>query len=352
MTTPRQLSYHRSVPIQSVFTYLAEYVRTDLEIDRYGKGEVIENFEKEIADLLGKAAAVFMPSGTMCQQIALRIWCDRKGSPLVAFHPTCHLEIHEQKAYAHLHGLAAILVGAPDALMTLDDLNKLDRFPAALLLELPQREIGGQLPDWETLLAMVRWARERDIALHLDGARLWECQPYYRRSYAEIATLFDTVYVSFYKILGGIAGAVLAGPQDVIEEARLWQKRHGGNLISLYPFVLSAKKGLAEKLSQIPAYCAKAQEITHALHGLPELRIVPYPPPTNMAHLILQGDKDRLMEAAKEVMEEMNLRLFGWLRDTPEPDQFGMEFVAGDATLELEAAEVVEAFQALFAKIR
>ena len=65
--------------------------------DRYGEGALIGAFEARVAALLGKPAAVFMPSGTMAQQIALRIWSDRRGTRTVAFHPTCHLEIHEQK---------------------------------------------------------------------------------------------------------------------------------------------------------------------------------------------------------------------------------------------------------------
>ena len=151
----------------------------------------------------------------MAQQIALRIWADRQRSPTVAFHPTCHLEIHEQKGYELLHGLHGRLVGERSRLLTLDDLRATPGPLAALLLELPQREIGGQLPSWSDLEAQVAWARERGVAVHMDGARLWESGPFYERSYAEIAALFDSVYVSFYKGIGAIAGAALAGPADV-----------------------------------------------------------------------------------------------------------------------------------------
>ena len=72
--------------------------------------------------------------------------------------------------------------------------------------------IGGALPAWDDLVAMVAWAREQHMITHMDGARLWESQPFYGRDYAAIAALFDTVYVSFYKILGGICGAMLLGP--------------------------------------------------------------------------------------------------------------------------------------------
>jgi threonine aldolase len=167
----------------------------------------------------------------MAQQIVLRAHADRSHSLHVAFHLTCHLEIHEQKGYQLLHGLYGVLVGSPYRLMTLDDLKTVKEPLAALLLELPKREIGGQLPTWDELTTIVNWARARNIVLQLDGARLWECQPFYQRSYAEIAGLFDTVYVSFYKILGGITGAMLLGPEEVIAEARIWQRRQGGNLV-------------------------------------------------------------------------------------------------------------------------
>src|SRR6516225_4153593 len=65
--------------------------------DRYGEGPLINDFECEVASLLGKEAAVFLPSGTMAQQIALRIWADQRQTRMVAFHPTCHLELHEEK---------------------------------------------------------------------------------------------------------------------------------------------------------------------------------------------------------------------------------------------------------------
>jgi threonine aldolase len=178
---------------QAVLADLAAYTDSALLPDLYGQGDLINDFEKQVAELLGKPAGVFMPSGTMAQQIALRIHADRAHTPHVAFHPACHLEIHEQKGYQLLHGLHGVLAGSPQRLLTLDDLKKVAERLAVLLLELPQREIGGQLPGWEELTAIVEWAREQHIALHLDGARLWECQPFYQRSYAEIAGLFDTV---------------------------------------------------------------------------------------------------------------------------------------------------------------
>ena len=231
---------------------LADATGEDERSDRYGSGERIERLEQRVAALLGKEAAVFMPSGTMAQHIALRIWSERRGIGTVAFHPTCHLELHEEKGYARLHGLHGRLVGDPNRLITLADLERIREPLAALLLELPQREIGGQLPAWDDLRAQIAWARERTIAVHLDGARLWEAQPFYDRPHAEIAALFDSVYVSFYKGLGGMAGAALAADADVVAEARVWQRRHGGNLVTMHPYVVAAETALDTRLERLP----------------------------------------------------------------------------------------------------
>ena len=332
---------------QQVLRELAAIADPELEADHYGQGEIINRFERDIAALLGKEAAVFMPSGTMCQQIALRIWANRRGTHNVAFHPKSHLEIHEEHAYQRLHGLNAILVGSPDHLLTLNDLKAIAEPIGALLLELPQREIGGQLPTWEALNEIIAWAREREIPIHLDGARLWECQPFYKREYAEITALFDTVYVSFYKVLGGIAGSILAGPEDFIAESRVWQRRHGGNLIHLYPYVLSAQHGLNKRLGCMEAYHLKAMEIAAALSAFPQIKIVPNPPHTNMMHVFIEGEREALEAAALAIAKETGVRLFFRLTPTALPMYQKFELVVGEATLDLSIAEIVTLFHTL-----
>ena len=344
----RFLRYHYPQTPRQVFSTLAETADEELEVDHYGQGKLINSFENEIADMLGKEAAVFMPSGTMCQQIALRIWSERNRLPRVAFHPTCHLEIHEQSGYRRLHHLESVLVGSNDRMFTLDDLKKVAEPISALLIELPQREIGGQLPTWDELNAMIEWAREKGIAIHMDGARLWECQPYYDRSYAEIAGLFDSVYVSFYKILNGIAGAVLAGPEDFIAEASVWQRRHGGNLVHLYPYVLSAKQGMATHLECMEAYHEKAISVARVLSEFPRISVVPNPPQTNMMHVFLQGDPERLVEASLEVARETKTLLFSALTPTLLPDYSKFELSVGDATLDVRDEEISELFERIF----
>ncbi len=350
-TCERFLGYGYPQTPKQVLSELAAYADAEDDFDRYGEGKLITSFEADVAQLLGKEAAVFMPSGTMCQQIALRIWTDFRKLPRVAFHPTCHLEIHEQQAYRKLHNLESVLVGSADRMLTLDDLESIPGPLGALLLELPQREIGGQLPTWEELNTIVTWAREKGIATHLDGARLWECQPFYQREYAEIAGLFDSVYVSFYKALGGIAGSILAGPADFIAEARVWQRRHGGNLVHLYPFVLAAKKGLHEHLGKMVTYHTKAKEIAEVLSSFPHLEILPNPPHTNMMHVFLQGDSDKLIEASLKIAQETKTLLFRRLTPTIVPRWSRLELTIGNASLDLKNEDIVELFDRLFTSV-
>jgi threonine aldolase len=185
--------------------------------DVYGEGKLIDAFERKVAAKLGKPAAVFMPSGTMAQLIALRIWCDRAGSRRIAMHATSHLELHEERAYAHLHGLDVTLLGARERPTEARDLAAVlatgAEPPAALLVELPAREIGGRLPVWGEIESLSALAHDRGVKLHMDGARLWEAREYFApRSLADVCAPFDSVYVSFYKGIGALAGAMLLGP--------------------------------------------------------------------------------------------------------------------------------------------
>lgn len=331
----------------AVLTALAKMVDPATEKDTYGEGLLVEGLESRVAELLGKPAAVFMPSGTMAQQIALRIWCDRAGIRTVAFHPKSHLQLHEAMAYDRLHGLTARLVGDPNDLVRLADLDDIHERIAVLLLELPQREIGGRLPEWDELVTQARWAQEHDVRLHLDGARLWECAPYYQRTYAEIAALFDTVYVSFYKGLAGIAGCCLAGPEDVVAEARVWQARHGGLLFGLYPYLLSAQLGMESKLPRMQYFCLKAREIAAALRDHPAIEVVPDPPQTTMMHLLLRTDPDAFVERALDYAEETGIWTFPKTFKSGTPSSQWVELTVGEATMEFTGVEVREIFDRL-----
>lgn len=319
-------------------------IPTGLGLDRYGAGGAVEALEAEIRKVLGKPAAAFMPSGTMAQQIALRIHADRNGSRAIAFHPTCHLEIHEDKAYQRLHDLIGVKVGNARTLFTLDDLRAVPEKLAAVLFELPQREIGGRLPAWRDLRAQIEYVRSRGAAVHMDGARLWESTPFYGKTPKQIAALFDTVYVSFYKGIGGLAGACLAGEEDVIAEARAWRKRHGGTLFGMWPNAAAALAALRKRLPLMPRYVEHARAIADKLRDVPNVEIVPDPPHTNMMHLYLRADEAAMRKAALRIARERGIYAWAQTAPGPTPSTRIMEFTVGDATLGFkprEAAEII-----------
>jgi threonine aldolase len=343
-------AWHGTPPMRRRLEALAAAVDDAERADRYGEGERLGRLERRVAELLGKEAAVFMPSGTMAQQIALRIWCERGGRRTVAFHPTCHLELHEEKGYERLHGLHGTLVGDTHRLIELADLEALREPVAALLLELPQREIGGLLPGWDDLVAQTDWARERGVVLHLDGARLWEAQPFYARPHAEIAGLFDSVYVSFYKGLGGMAGAILAGDAELVAEAQVWQHRHGGTLVTVAPYVIAAETALDERLARMPAYLEHARALAAALATVEGIEVVPDPPQTPLFHVHLDGERAALVDAALSVAEERKVFLFADPSTTLTPGRHRHEVMVGEVTLELGPDEVRDLYAEVLAR--
>jgi threonine aldolase len=339
---------HSPKSIQEHLADIADAAQPDEFPDRYGGGDLLESFEGEIARMLGKEAAVFMPSGTMAQQIALRIHCERRNLQTVALHPQSHLLVSENAALTRLHGLQPIPIGDRNSLYNAADLAAVPERIGALLLELPERNIGGALRPWNEIEEIAQWAHENGTALHLDGARLWESQPYYGVPLAEIARIFDTVYVSFYKILGAVAGAALAGPKSLVDEARVWQWRHGGRLVQQYPMIVSARLGLQRFLPRIPQYCARARAIAQILSQFENVAVTPNPPPTNMMHVYVRGQRERLQESALQVSEETRVWIPAAWNTTPIPGWTMFELSCGEGSLSITDSELSELFRRLF----
>ena len=251
----RFLSGHPPKPPRAWLEELAASELADLPMDMYGDGPAMARLEQEVADLLGKEAAVFVPKGVIAQLMALRVWTERSGKRTVALHPKSHIDLDERNAYERVHQLIGLRVGKDHQPFTLQDLMDLHEPCGAIVVELPLRHAGYKLPEWDELFAISEWAHDQQIPLHFDGARLWECAPYYECAYDEIASLADSVYVSFYKGLGGMAGCVLAGTDDFIAEAQIWKERLGGSIFTTFPYVLSAYEGLQHHLPKMPELC-------------------------------------------------------------------------------------------------
>ncbi|UOQ44941.1 beta-eliminating lyase-related protein [Halobacillus salinarum] len=319
--------------------------------DMYGNGRTINPFEEKMAEFLGKEAAVFFPSGTMAQQIALRIWADEKGTKKIGYHPLSHLEIHEENGIRELHGLEPVLLTDRNHVVELEDITKLEENPACILLELPQREIGGQLPSYQTLEQISAYCREQGIKLHLDGARLLEILPFYQKTAAEVSALFDSVYLSFYKGIGGIAGAILAGDKDLISQSKVWKRRHGGDLISLYPYTLSADYYFEQRKDQMALYYEQAKTLASFYNECPDILTVPREPVSNMFHVHVNAKRDVLEPILIDIYEETDLGLTGFLGDTADGTLY-FEVNVGDAYANVPQITVEKAFQLLREKLQ
>ncbi|GAA3115582.1 threonine aldolase family protein [Streptomyces rectiviolaceus] len=326
----------------------SEVVDPDEPTDIYGDA-VVARLEDEVARLLGKEAAVFFPTGTMAQQVALRCWAGRTGNATVALHPKAHPEIHEGGALSVVSGLRTVHPTREPRLPTAEEVRDFEEPFGTLMLELPLRDAGFVLPSWEELEEVVEAARERDAVVHFDGARLWECTPHFGRSLAEIAGLADTVYVSFYKSLDGLSGAVLAGPSTLADEARTWRHRYGGQVFQQFPAAVAALLGLKNTLPRLPDYVAHARVVAEALRegfaatGVPWSRVHPERPHTHQFQVWLPYDSKVLTDAALGQAEETKTQLFGrWFPDGP-PGLSVTEVTVTEAGLEWTPDDVNDA---------
>ena len=329
-------------------TFLAEIAawcsENNSQFDNYGHGSFIESFEAKVANLLGFGAARFMPSGVLAQLVALKIWCDQSSCNHFEMHPTSHLELHEERAYAHLYQLRATLVGPQDSPLLAKHIRGREENLAALLVELPIRESGGQLPSWHELEELKAEAKHQGMRLHLDGARLWEAGPFYDRDYKDICRGFDSVYVSFYKGIGALPGAMLLGSEDFIDQSKLWQRRAGGTIQTLGPQVASAAMLLDKRLACMPDYWRRAKQLAVMFQDILNVRCVPSVPQANMMHIYLPFSADSANAARDQVIEEQGIKLFGRAMVAGVKESY-FELSVGDKLLGTTDQQVAELFE-------
>jgi threonine aldolase len=308
--------------------------------DRYGESGALEQLEKDVAGLLGKPAAALFPSGIMAQQSTLRVWTDRQGSKRVALPDLSHLIKHELDGPRLLHNFHYEHLTSGATAPTAADLDSIPGRLGAVLVELPLRDGGYLLPTWDELSALSATCREREVPLHFDGARIWEAQPYLGHSLAEIAALADTVYVSLYKGLGGLAGALVAAQQDVVDEAKQWRTRHGGTLVTMMPNAVLGLRGLKEMLPNMAAYYERAIEIAAAFADA-GARVFPDPPQCNAFRVYLPQAAPVLTERVVSAMEAEQLAISSPWAPADVPGWSWTEFVVGPATMQWSVDEIV-----------
>jgi threonine aldolase len=341
---------HRPRRPAETFAAMAAWCeRHDVDHDVYGNGALIQAFEAKVARLLGFEAAVFCISGTMTQVTALRLACDDRHSRLVALHPTSHIFVHERGNHQLLDHFQALPAGDRHRPWTVADLAAIPDRLGAVGLEIPMREIGGQLSTWDQLEAIKQHCRARGAHLHMDGARLWEAAAGYGRPVSEIAAGFDSVYVSLYKGIGGLGGAMLAGSHDFVARAAEWFRRQGGNVIHRSPYVVAAAMQFDERIAAMPDYFRRTAFLYDALRAHPEMRVNPAAPQANMLHLHLPVSRERALALRDTLAREHGIWMFNRAVHGALPQSSVVEIYVGENLVAMSDATVRGALR-LFAQ--
>lgn len=324
----------------SMLRELADFAEEhDLAWDRYGERGAVAQLETQVAELLGTPAAVMFPSGVMAQQATLRAWCDRAGSRRVALPDLSHLVHHEQDGPRRVLGLELEWLTNGRRTATADDLAAIGGRLGAAMVELPLRDAGCLLPSWDDLVALSEAARERGVSLHADGARIWESVSYWDRSLADVGELFDSMYVSLYKGLGGPSGALVVCPDDLAGELRTWRQRMGGTIFSMTAAAVGGLIGLREHLGRFGAYRAWAVELAAALreHGF---RTFPDEPHIGTFLAYAPGTADEVNERVVAFVEDRGIVACGLWRDSDVPGWVETELTCYEPAIRHDPVEV------------
>ncbi len=215
--------------------------------DYYSRGGIVEALEKKFASLLGKESAVFMPTGTLANHIAVRKLSGNRKKVIVQMES--HIYNDSGDCAEDLSGLTLIPLAPKISTYTLEDVKrvlsrvktqKVKSEVGVIMIESPVRRMDNRMFDYEEMKRISNFARENNIKLHLDGARLFNAVAHTGISPKEFASLFDTVYVSMYKNFNSAGGAILAGSKEFCEELYHTRRMFGGGIQQVWPFALVA----------------------------------------------------------------------------------------------------------------
>jgi threonine aldolase len=269
--------------------------------DVYGEDPTVRRLEERTAELLGKPAALFVPSGTMANQIALLCHCQAGDEVIVG--RAAHCSDFESGAGAAWAGVQFKAVGT-DGLFAAVDVEQAIR-PAAyylprtrlVVVENTHNMSGGRVFPFDASAAVVASARAHALRCHLDGARLWNAASATGRSEAELGAHFDTVTVCFSKGLGAPVGSALCGEAGTIERALRYRKMLGGGMRQAGILAAAALYALDHHRARLGDDHAAARALAAALGALPRIRVGAAE--TNMVVVDLEGDAALVVEAAR-----------------------------------------------------
>lgn len=314
---------------------------TSLPADSYSLGGVVEQLETQFAQVLGKEQAIFMPTGTLANHMAVRALA--AGPSRVIVQEESHLYQDEGDCAQTLSGLTLIPLAAGQATFTAADVQRvLDRTKGSrvvprvsvISIETPVRRRQGERFDSAQLQEIIALARREGIRLHLDGARLFLQAAYTGESVAETARPFDTVYVSLYKYFNATSGAILAGPGELLKDLYHVRRMFGGGLAAVWPFAAVALHYLPGFGERFTAAVRTSEDLIRTLQRHEQFSIEAVPQGTNLFRVSVKSTDPLAYQkrlAARRV-----------LVSAPQRDRF---LIAVNETLNrMTAAELSDAF--------
>ncbi|PAW65067.1 MAG: low specificity L-threonine aldolase [Verrucomicrobiia bacterium Tous-C4TDCM] len=286
--------------------------------DMFGEDPTVAKLEARVAELLGKEAAMFAPSGTMVNQLALRAHTEPGDE--VILDGNAHIYYYEGGAPAALAGVMCRCLPGVRGIFTAADLEAVLRptdqhFPPTKLvcLENTHNRGGGKIWPQELVREIGTLTRERGIRLHLDGARLWNAAVARGVSERELAAEFDSVAVCFSKGLGAPVGSALCGSGEFIQRARRFRKMFGGGMRQAGIIAAGALHALEHHRERLAEDHANARALADGLSALPGIELDPAAVETNIVIArVTTVPADRL---ARE-LDEAGLRVFTTGPDT------------------------------------
>ncbi len=255
--------------------------------DVFGEDPTVNRLEQQVAEILGKEAALFVPSGTMSNLIAVRTLC-RPGDEMIC-EVDSHIYNYEQGGYAQLCGVAVRTIQGRYGVMGPDQLRDVVRPDNAhlvrtrlLTVENTHNRGGGKLQPLDTVTALCQWARQNGLKTHLDGARLFNAVVATGIEPARWAAGFDTVNVCFSKGLGAPVGSALAGSRELIARARRHRKVLGGGMRQAGVLAAAALYALEHHVDRLAEDHANAQRLARGLRQIDHLQLDPDQIDTNI----------------------------------------------------------------------
>ena len=270
--------------------------KADVGEDNYLLGGEVERFEQHWAQLLGKETAVFMPSGTLANQLALRALAGSKRRVIVP--EMSHIYNDTGDACQTLSALTLMPLAPGAATFTRADVEAVLTRTAggrvatdvgAIAIESPIRRLSGQMFDWNEAKRIAAFAREKGIGTHLDGARLFIASAYTGISPADYSAPFDTVYVSLWKYFNSGVGAILAGPKRVLDGMFHTRRMFGGNLAVGWPAALVARHYMDGFVDRLKSAVAVSEAFYTQIARHPKVSVERIPNGTNLTRVVVKG---------------------------------------------------------------